>query len=108
MLVSEISLVILPVASSFENCGGDFKSILFSFLTSFLGFPGGLVVKNLPASEGVTGSIPGSGRCPGEGNGKLHQYSCLGNPMERGAWWAQSLGLQESGTTEQLTLSLFT
>ena len=108
MLVSEISLVILPVASSFENCGGDFKSILFSCLTSFLGFPGGLVVKNLPASEGVTGSIPGSGRCPGEGNGKLHQYSCLGNPMERGAWWAQSLGLQESGTTEQLTLSLFT
>ena len=49
------------------------------------GFPGGLVVKNLPASAGDTGSIPGSGRSPGEGNGNLLQYSCLENPMERGA-----------------------
>ena len=96
MLVSEISLVILPVASSFENCGGDFKPILFSFLTSFLGFPGGSVVKNLPASEGVTGSIPGSGRCPGEGNGNPLQYSCLGNPMDRRSLecYIQSTSLQ--------------
>ena len=50
------------------------------------GFPGGLVVKNLPASAGDTGSIPGSGRSPGEGNGNLLQYSCLENPMEKGAW----------------------
>ena len=49
------------------------------------------VVKNLPASAGGirdTGSIPGSGRSPGEGNGNPLQYSCLENPMDRGAWWA--------------------
>ena len=53
-----------------------------------MGFPGGSVVKNLPANAGVTGSIPGSGRFPGEGNGNPLQYSCLGTPMERGAWQA--------------------
>ena len=37
---------------------------------------------------GDAGSIPGSGRSPGEGNGNPLQYSCLGNPMDRGAWWA--------------------
>ena len=56
-----------------------------------MGFPGGTVVKNLPANIGDTGdigSIPESGRSPGEGNGNSLQYSCLGNPMDRGAWWA--------------------
>ena len=56
-----------------------------------------LAVKNPPASAGAardTGSIPGSRRSPGEGNGKLLQYSCLGNPMDRGTWWATSMGLQ--------------
>ena len=51
-----------------------------------------LVVKNLPASAGDVrdeGSIPGSGRSPGEGNGNSLQCSCLGNPMDRGAWWAR-------------------
>ena len=50
-----------------------------------MGFPGGSVIKNLPANAGVTGSIPGSGWSPGEGNGNPLQYSCLGNPMDRGA-----------------------
>ena len=48
-------------------------------------------VKNPPANAGDTrdtGSIPGSGRSPGEGNGNPLQYSCLGNPMDREAWWA--------------------
>ena len=44
------------------------------------GFPGDPVVKNLPANAGDTGSIPGSGRSPGEGNGNPLQYSCLENP----------------------------
>ena len=50
-------------------------------------FPGGTVVKNPPASTGDTrdaGSIPGSGRSPGVGNGNPLQYSCLGNPMDGG------------------------
>ena len=49
------------------------------------------MVKNLPANAGATGNvglIPGSERSPGEGHGNTLQYSCLGNPMERGAWWA--------------------
>ena len=50
------------------------------------GFPGGSVVKNPPANAGDVGSIPGLGRCPGEGNGNVVQYSCLGNPMDRGTW----------------------
>ena len=53
-----------------------------------MGFPGGSVVKNPPANAGDAGSIPGSGRSPGVGNGNPLQYSCLGNPMDRGAWWA--------------------
>ena len=50
-----------------------------------MGFPGGSVVKNLPANAEDVGLIPES---PGEGNGNPFQYSCLGNPVDRGAWWA--------------------
>ena len=46
------------------------------------------MVKNLPANAGDVSLIPGSGRSPGEGNGSPLQYSCLGNPMDRGAWRA--------------------
>ena len=53
-----------------------------------LGFPGGSEVKVSASNEGDLGSIPGSGRPPGEGNGNPLQYSCLGNPMVRGVWWA--------------------
>jgi len=58
-----------------------------------------LVVKNPPASAGDerdVGSIPDSGRSPGGGHGNPLQYSCLGNPRDRGAWWVvqgQSMGL---------------
>ena len=51
-------------------------------------FPGGSGSKEFACSEGGPGLIPGSGRSPGEGNGNTLQYSCLGNPMDRGAWWA--------------------
>ena len=44
------------------------------------------VVKNSPANAGDVGSVPGLGRCSGGGNGNPLQYSCLGNPMDRGAW----------------------
>ena len=56
-------------------------------------FPGSSVVKNLLANAGDTDSIPGPGRSPGEGNGNPLQYSCLGNPMDRGAWWASIHGV---------------
>ena len=50
-------------------------------------FPGGSAVKNPPANAGDVGLIPGLGKPPGEGNGNPRQCSCLGNPMDRGAWW---------------------
>ena len=53
-----------------------------------MGFPGGSVVKNLPANVGHTASIPPLGTSPGKGNGSPLQSSCLGNPMDRGAWQA--------------------
>ena len=62
--------------------------------------PGGSVVKNPPANARDGGSIPGLGRSPGEGNGKLLQYSCPGNPMDRGAWWATVPGVAESDMIE--------
>ena len=55
-------------------------------------YPVGSAVKNLFASAGVLSLIPGLGRSPGEGNGNPLQYSCLGNPMERGAQWAAVSG----------------
>ena len=60
------------------------------------GFPGGTVIKNLPANPENAGSIPGWGRSHGGGNGNLFQYSCLENPMDRGAWWLQSMGSQRA------------
>ena len=51
-----------------------------------MGFPGGSVVKNLLVNTEDTDSIPALGRPSGEGNGNPLQYSCLGNPMDRGAW----------------------
>ena len=58
-----------------------------------MGFPGGLVVKNLLVSAGDTGLIPGLGRTPGKESGNPLQYSCLGNTMDRGAWWATVHGV---------------
>ena len=54
------------------------------------------MVKNLPASAGDGGLIPGSGRSPGEGNVNLLQYSCLENFMDRGSWWATVHGVTKS------------
>ena len=66
-------------------------------------------VKHLPASAGDTGSIPGSGRSPGEGHGNPIQYSCLENPMERGAWWGTVFGVSKSQTQlKQLSHSAHT
>ena len=81
--------------SSLKSCSVNFSSLLHfqssgntiyrSYLSLY--FPGGSAVKNPPAIAGDKGSIPGSGRSPGEGNGNPLQYSCLGSPMDR-AWRA--------------------
>ena len=62
------------------------------------GFPGGSVVKNLPANAGDARLIPGLGRSPGGGNGNPLQYSCLKNPMDRGAWRATVHGVTKGQT----------
>ena len=95
--------LLLPNAFSLPTFKGPFwrKTTKPSFSPSYRlnklhllsGFPGGVVVKNLPANTGDArdmGSIPGSGRSPGVGNGNPLQYSCLVNPMDRGAWWGYS------------------
>ena len=65
-----------------------------------MGFPGGSVVKNLPANAGDAGWIPRLRRSPGEGNGNPLKYSCLRNPMDRGAWWTTAQGVtKESDMT---------
>ena len=70
----------------------------------YTSFPCGSAVKNPPANAGDAGdvsSIPESRRTPGVGNGNPLQYSCLGNPMDRGAWRAAACGVAESDTAEQ-------
>ena len=63
-----------------------------------LGFPGGSEGKASAWNAGDPGLIPGSGRSPGGENGNPLQYSCLENPMDRGAWWATVHGVAESWT----------
>ena len=56
-------------------------------------FPGSSTVKESACNVGDPGSNPGSGRSPGEENGNPFQYSCLGNPMDRGVWWVTVHGV---------------
>ena len=72
------------------------------------GFPSGLDGKAYAWNARDLGSIPGSGRCPGEGNGNPLQYSCLENSMDGGTWWAtQSMGSQSVGHDWATSLSFF-
>ena len=69
-------------------------------------FPGDAVVKNLSANAGDAGdadSVPGLWRSPGGRNGDWIQYSCLDNPVDRGAWWATDHGVAKSDTTGRLS-----
>ena len=80
-----------------------FESTLFIITTSWIIFFEFIcsLVKNLPANAGDTGdmgSIPGSGRAPGVGNGNSLQYSCLGNSMDREARWATVHGMAKNQT----------
>ena len=81
---------------------------LFLYLSSLnrinRGFPGGSDSKESACSAGDSGSIPGLGTFPGEGNDNPLQYSCLENSMDKGAWWASDHRVAKSwDTTERLT-----
>ena len=109
MLYSKLecrSLVITQAPQFFEY---NVMQTLYTFcittkeyLVSLEGsFPGGTEVKNPPANAGDTGdtgSIPGSGRSPGEGHGNPLQYSCLENPMDRESWWSTAHRVAKSQT----------
>ena len=71
----------------------------YSNVERVAGFPGGSAVRNTPANAGDMGSIPGLGRSPEEGKGDSLQYSCLGNPINRGAWQATVHEVTVLGTT---------
>ena len=72
-----------------KNYHPDWEFITMYFL---VGFPGGSNSKESACNMGDPGSIPGSGRSPGEGNGYPLQHSCLENSMDSGTWWAPVLG----------------
>ena len=77
------------------------SEVVFPLSSMTGGFPGGSVVKNLPANTrgtGGMGSIPGPGRSPGGGNGNSLQYSCWDNVMDRGVCWATVHGVTKSQT----------
>ena len=101
LLYPYIQVLLFVLSSSLSvpvliwNCPNYHSSVIN------LSFPGGSVAKNLPANAGDGGSIPGSGRSPGGGNGNPLQYSCMKNPMDRGAWW----GIVHGVTKRQTRLS---
>ena len=84
---------------SFETA----KPVLFTYAIKNsklvkMSFPGSPDGKESACNAGDLGSIPGSGRSPGERNGNPLQYSCLENPMDRGGWWATVHGIPKSWT----------
>ena len=76
----------------------EYLLLFTSCLSMMVGFPGGSDGKESACNAGDPGSIPGSGRSPGGGNGNPLQYSCLGNPMDRGAWHATVQGVAKNLT----------
>ena len=93
--ISPISLTSQPLVTS----------PLLSVSTNLLCFPHGSLVKNLPANVRNAGLIPCLRKTPGEGNGTPHHCSCLGNPVDRGAWWATGHGAGGSQNS-QIQLSV--
>ena len=95
MVCVPLSPFILFCVLSFHVCFPQmYQDPWLSFLFKF---PRGLDGKESACNAGAWGLIPGSGRSPGEGHGNPLQYSCLENPMDRGAWWATVHGSQRVG-----------
>ena len=97
--VSKHSLVVdghfVRVSNALFKCFSIFL-LLSVYIYIYMGFPGGSEYKASACNVGDPGSIRGLGRSPGEGNGNPLQYSCLGNPTNRGDW--RPMGLQKSDT----------
>ena len=81
-----------------RDCQATFERKESPALCCLQGFPSGSEGKAAACNEGDPGSIPGSGRSPGEGNGNPLQFSCLENPMEGGAWQATVHGVAKGQT----------
>ena len=94
----------------FSVCNNVYSN--FYLANIYFGFPGGSVVKKkkITCQAGDAGLIPGMGRSPGEGNGNLLWYSCLGNPQDREVWWATVHGVtrvwHDLATKQQRLLKL--
>ena len=80
----------------FFNRHTNRKKRNWTSISHHVGFPCGSVVKNSTANSGKVGSVAGLGRFPGGGNHNPLQYSCVGNPMDRGDWWATVHGIAKS------------
>ena len=76
---------------------------MYTYIYTHMGCPGVSAVKNPLANAGDEDLIPALGRSPGGGNGNPLQYSCLENPMDRGAWQATVHRVTQSDTTEHST-----
>ena len=87
-----------PSAIALPSTSGHLSSAWRVFFFLVIQNSSTVSLKNLPANAGDTSSTPGSGRSPGEENGKALQYSCLENPMDRGAWWDIVPGVTKSWT----------
>ena len=110
-MASALLLISLSVHRHSWEWPGDNVVDFFNMLLPFdlvLGSSGGSDGKKFACNAGDPGSIPGSRRSPGEGNGYPLQYSCLENSMDREAWQATVHGVTEVDTAQQLTLSLST
>ena len=90
-----VDVLTVPIPRPPESC-----EHLYGHDLGLLGFPGGSAGKESACNAGDPGSIFGSGRSPGEGNGNSLQFSCLENPMHRGVWGYSPWGHKELDTTE--------
>ena len=99
-ILAEKGIIIIDCLSSSEYVRFTKKTFFF-LLDLSMGFPDGSAYEESACHAGAagdTGSIPGSGRPSGGGNGNPLQYSCLKSPMDRGAWWAAVRGVAKSQT----------
>ena len=94
---SSQQIISIDLSSNMPICSLASTNFFIKSVVNFSGFPRGSVLKNLLANAGDGGSIPGSERSPGGGNGNTLKYSCQENLMDRGAWRATVHGVARVG-----------